>query len=214
MFAKTFQNKKLVCFDFDGLLADTEPLHYEAYLSTLKELGCPMDLDFSAYCKIAHSDNRDLFEQTVREKHQDFPLTWEELRALKTKKYRELLALGRTEAMEGAEDLITKLKELGIATCIVTNSERCDVETIAKHLPFLKEIGPWFTREDYAQPKPSPDGYLLAVEKHGLTPRDAIGFEDTKKGIKSLQNAGMDSILVNKEEADISSLKELIKVNV
>lgn len=197
MFKKYLENKKLVCFDFDGLLVDTEPMHHIAYMETLKEIGYPLPLDFSIYCMIAHSDNRDLFEQTVRAKYRDFPYTWQEVRQIKTKKYRELLKQGKVLAMEGAKELVELLHKKGIDTCIVTNSDRCDVEEIARHLPFLKTITPWITREDYNLPKPAPDGYLLALKKKNIDAKDAAGLEDTKKGITALQSANVPHLLIN-----------------
>ncbi|MCH9811165.1 HAD family phosphatase [bacterium] len=196
-FEKYFAEKKLVCFDFDGLLVDTERLHHEAYMVTLKNMGFPLPLDFSIYCMIAHSDNRDLFEQTVRAKYRDFPHTWQEVRKQKTEKYRELLKQGKVKAMEGAKEFVAFLHNQKIDTAIVTNSDRCDVEEIAKHLPFLNSISPWITRDDYQNPKPAPDGYLLALQKKNVAAKDAIGLEDTKKGIKALQNAHIDHLLIN-----------------
>lgn len=197
MYSKYIKDKKLVCFDFDGLLVDTEPLHHEAYMTCLESLGFPLPLDFSIYCMIAHSKNRKLFEETVKAKHPSFPYTWEEVRAIKTKIYRDLLKAGKVLPMEGAAALVEHLHKQGIETCIVTNSERCDVEEIANHLPFLKTISPWITREDYKLPKPSPDGYLAILKKKNIDADQALGLEDSQKGITALQNASIPHLLIN-----------------
>jgi beta-phosphoglucomutase len=197
MYIKYIKDKKLVCFDFDGLLVDTEPLHHEAYTTCLEKLGFPLPLDFTTYCMIAHSKNRALFEETVKARHPSFPHTWKEVRALKTNIYRDLLKAGKVLPMEGAKALVEHLHGQGIDTCIVTNSDRCDVEEIAKHLPFLKTISPWITREDYDLPKPSPDGYLAILKKKNIDASHAIGLEDTQKGISALQNAAIPHLLIN-----------------
>jgi beta-phosphoglucomutase len=199
MLKKHFKSKKLVCFDFDGLLVDTEPLHHIAYTQILEELGFPLPLDFISYCKIAHSPNRNLFKETVTNAHPHFNLEWEDVRTKKTALYRQLLKEGRVKGMPGAEKLIDQLLNLNIPICIVTNSDRCDVDEIAKHLPFLQKIPLAITREDYENPKPNPDGYLMALKKHGVTKKDAIGLEDTAKGISALKKAGLHHLFINKQ---------------
>ena len=197
MFNKFFKSKKLVCFDFDGLLVDTEPLHHLTYETVLDELGFPLELDFISYCKVAHSSNRDLFNQTVKQKYPDFPHEWIDIRNKKIQLYKDLLKQGLIKAMPGAAKLIEKLKEENIPFCIVTNSNRCDVDEITNHLPFLKKVPKIFAREDYKNPKPEPDGYLTALKFHGVESHDAIGLEDTHKGITALQKAGMPHLLIN-----------------
>lgn len=197
MYTKHFTSKKLVCFDFDGLLVDSEPVHHQSYMETLESLGFPFPLDFKRYCEIAHSANRMLFKEKVHEKYPDFPYTWEELRAKKTQRYRELLKEGRVKAMQGAEKLIEKLLSEDKEICIVTNSDRCDVDEIISHIPFLQKIPKIIAREDYENPKPKPDGYLKALEFYKVQANEAIGLEDSRKGLGALKEALMDALFIN-----------------
>ena len=52
--------------------------------------------------------------------------------------------------------------------------------------------------EDVKKSKPSPDGYLKALEMLNLSAEYAIVFEDSPNGIKSAYSAGIDCIDVNK----------------
>ncbi len=202
MFEKYFGKKKLVCFDFDGLLVNTEPLHHKAYNIVLNDLNAPLNLDFSTYCEIAHSANRDLFAQTVKSAHPDFSYTWEEVRKRKIALYSQLLQSDPVPLMEGASDLITKLFEKNIDVCIVTNSFRNDIDAIRKHHPILESIPKVFTREDYSLPKPSPDGYLKALQVHFVDYKDAIGLEDSIKGVHALKDAHMDYLFIHESHPD------------
>jgi HAD superfamily hydrolase (TIGR01509 family) len=199
MFKKYFEGKKLVCFDFDGLLVNTEPLHHLAYNLTLDSLGFAVNFTYPTYCKIAHSQDRLLLKKTVESIHPNFKMEWEDLRALKTDCYRNLIKENRLSPMEGVEELIDKLLDQNIAICIVTNSDRAAIVDIAENLPFLKKIPVWITRENYPLPKPAPDGYLKALELHGVTKQEAIGLEDSAKGISSLEKAGIDYLFINSE---------------
>ncbi len=209
MFDSYFSKKKLVCFDFDGLLIDTEPLHHLAYTDVLKSLNFPLPLTFEEYCGIAHSKNRNLFAETVKAKHPHFTMPWETLRAHKTNRYRELLNEGLIKPMEGAEALVKKLHDHKIKTCIVTNSYRSDLELIAKTLPFIHDIPLILAREDYPHPKPAPDGYLKALKYYKTHPDRAIGLEDSEKGMDALKAAGIPALLIN-QTSEITSLTTLM----
>ncbi len=212
MFETYFGKKKLVCFDFDGLLVNTEPVHHRAYNEVLELLQAPLHLTFSEYCRLAHSENRHLFEQTVKQNFPDFPYSWEQVRKKKIALYSSLIQSQPVPVMEGACELITKLFENGRDVCIVTNSFRADVDTIRGHLPVIKSIPLVFARENYSLPKPSPDGYLKALEHHNYLAKDAIGLEDSIKGITALKDAGMDYLFINSSHphSTHSSLKEFL----
>lgn len=209
MFDTYFGNKELVCFDFDGLLIDTEPLHHLAYTDVLSHLNFPLPLTFEEYCAIAHSKNRNLFAETVKAAHPHFTMPWETLRAYKTNRYRELLTKGLIKPMEGAMALVKKLHDHGIGTCIVTNSYRSDVELIAETLPFIHDIPLILAREDYPKPKPAPDGYLKALQVYNTHKEVAIGLEDSEKGMDALKAAGIPALLIN-QSSEITSLKDLM----
>lgn len=48
------QKYALYLLDLDGLLVNTEQLHYEAYVQMCEARGFQLDLTFAAYCEIAH----------------------------------------------------------------------------------------------------------------------------------------------------------------
>lgn len=202
MFEKYFPNKKLVCFDFDGILVNTEPLHYQAYLQTLSSLGYTVHINFEKYCSLAHNPDRLFFKKTIKKIFPDFNISWDIIREEKTKRYRSMLDSENVSSMIGVEDLIIKLHKRNIQTCIVTNSDRCDVDLIAKNHPFLHTIKKWITKDDYKNSKPSPDGYNLALQIHNIKKEDAIGLEDSPKGLQALKNAEMDAIFINTFPSD------------
>jgi HAD superfamily hydrolase (TIGR01509 family) len=114
----------------------------------------------------------------------------------KKKLYVELLKKSRLEFMEGAAHLLTALDKRGAKRAVVTNSPRAHIKIVKDSLPLLRSIPVWITREDYANPKPSPEGYLKAIEYLAEFGDKIIGFEDSLKGFKALLSAGVDSILI------------------
>jgi beta-phosphoglucomutase len=192
------QDYQLFLFDFDGLLIDTERLHFASYAELCRRYGCEMNWDFQRFCREAHGKATGIWEALSREfpdifeKEPRKEVLYEEKKML----YVELLKKSRLELMEGAASLLTALAEIGTKRAVVTNSPRAHIEIIKESIPLLKSIPLWITREDYVNPKPSPEGYLKAIENLAVAGDKIIGFEDTLKGLQALLAAGVESILV------------------
>ncbi len=192
------QDYQVFLFDFDGLLVDTEPLHFASYRELCRRYGCEMNWDFQKFCREAHNKAMGIWDAIARE----FPRVFENepcrevLYEEKKKIYVELLKKSHLELMEGVSSLLTTLEEKGIKRAVVTNSPREHIDIIKESLPLLKSIPLWVTREDYSSPKPSPEGYLTAINQLMKSRDRVIGFEDTLKGLKALLSAGVESVLI------------------
>jgi len=204
-------------FDFDGLLADTEPLHHKAYQIFLKRRGLILPWDFTTYCSFAHQPTEvfakvmfDLFPSLKKESSD-----WMVLREEKQAIYQELIMQEPIPLMEGAADLLSYLSKHQKPLYVVTNATRRQVVAIRRHQPLLNIIPHWITREDYHASKPAPDGYLKALEQArelcGKTHCRGVGFEDTLRGITSLKGAHLTPVLIvpnNYPQPNPSALKD------
>ncbi|GAB4186305.1 MAG: HAD family phosphatase [Simkaniaceae bacterium] len=186
----------LFLFDFDGLIVDTERIHFAAYQQMVQDRGYLLSWDFSAYCKAAHIGDSGIEDQMVSDIPALKETPWEVLRKEKQEIYQSLIEKGHIHFMPGALDLLKLLAEKKIRHGIVTNSSRKQIEEIQRHLPFLQKVPFWITRDDAPRPKPYPDPYLLAVEKHGKKEDAIVGFEDTCKGAEALKAANIPAILI------------------
>jgi beta-phosphoglucomutase len=198
------QNYQLFLFDFDGLLVDTEPLHYAAYMEMSRQRGCPLQWDFKQFCTEAHGKAMGFFDGMQREYPDVFKTgpSMHQLYEEKKRIYNALLHTMPLQMMEGAEALIEALDASQIKRAVVTNSPRAQIELIKMKIPTLQKIPLWVTREDYAKPKPSPEGYLLAIETLKRPGDRVIGFEDTLKGLKALVASGAEAVLVCSKDQD------------
>lgn len=196
MFSMQWVDKfQLFLFDFDGLLVNTERLHYEAYVQLLKSHGYTLSWDFAKFCQFAHTHS----EMLKTELYATFPTLdrdWSRLYGEKKALYQELLRQGKVELMPGVELLLKELQRKEIRRCVVTNSTRAQIEEIRSHHAALQTISHWITREDYTNPKPAPDGYLKAIELYGKEGDRMIGFEDTLRGILALQKTKALPVLI------------------
>lgn len=187
---------QLFLFDFDGLLVNTEELHYKAYQRMCADRGVSMEMGFKNYCKIAHYNSIGLSEQLYKlyPKLQGVP--WETLYAEKKQAMIHLLEEGRVEIMPGVERLLLALHEATINHCVVTHSPSEIINAVRKNYSFFDNIPFWITREHYIKAKPDPECYVKAVEMLAKPTDNIIGFEDTPRGLKALLGTRAKPVLV------------------
>ena len=189
-------NHSPLFFDFDGLLVNTEHLHFHAYQDMLEKNGIAFPWDFPTFASIAHKSSEGL-RLTITAHAPDLVATkgWDTLYAEKKEAYARLLESGNLELMPGAEKVLKEVQEATIPHAVVTNSTRPQTEMIRAKIPTLNAIPHWITREDYSRPKPAPDAYLKAIEILGASPK-MLGFEDSLRGIHALQGAQITPVLI------------------
>lgn len=189
-------NYQFFLFDFDGLLVNSEHLHYKAYQKMLESFGLELRCTFLEFAAIAHVSSEGLRLYLQENYPQIKTKTWTECYELKQKYYQELLNEGRIQLMPGVEEVLNWVLAGNKQTAVVTNSRQAQVDLICEQLPLLQAIPLWITREDYNRPKPAPDGYLEALRLMDAPVNECIGFEDTLRGSKSLIEAKIKAILI------------------
>lgn len=189
------QKFQLFLFDFDGLLVNTEHLHFQAYRNMLARRGVQLDWSFAHYCELAHLNPSALKEELYAQ-FPDLPLNWDQLYREKKEAYLELLASGKVELMPGVEQLLTELAEKRTRHCVVTHSTLEQTQLIRAQHPVLQAIPAWITREDYEQPKPNPECYLKAISLYGQPGDRIIGFEDSIRGLQALRQTPALAVLI------------------
>lgn len=189
----------LIFFDFDGLLVNTEHLHYLAYQKMCLSRGEQLDWDFTKYCLVAHGSSEGLRNEiyaTLPALYKKEP-NWAVLYAEKKKAYQEILKQGHVQLMPGVDKVLALLQEKGIRSCVVTNSFFEQIAEIRSQIPLLQTLDYWITREDYVSAKPSADPYLAAKEKYAKPGDRILGFEDSLRGWQSLDLAKIEGIVIS-----------------
>ncbi|MBS0272792.1 MAG: HAD family phosphatase [Proteobacteria bacterium] len=189
---------QLFLFDFDGLLADTERLHYQAYLNMCAQRGFQLNWSFHRYSEAAHHKSTDLRDQIYAE----FPdlkaqePDWQVLYEEKKHFFLELIEHGTVPLLPGVADLLFALQKMQIKRCVVTHSPTSLIKRIRQQNPVLDTIPHWITREDYTHPKPHPECYQLAIAKYAQPYDRIIGFEDSPRGLQALIETNAKSVLI------------------
>ncbi len=177
---------KLVIFDCDGVLVDSEPLSMRVMLETLAEHG----LDYSENDAYEHFLGRSLatVRNTLRNEH---TLELNDA-ALQTMRDR-LFALFRAELgpMDGIAAALDALPaDLGICVASSSQPERIRLSLeVTGLLPRFE--GRIFSAAQVANGKPAPDLFLHAARTCGVAPEQCLVVEDSPSGIRAAKAAGM-----------------------
>ncbi|MFN0164815.1 MAG: HAD family hydrolase [Bryobacteraceae bacterium] len=180
-----------IFFDFDGVLVDSEPVHFRCWREVLEPFE--IDLDWTAYARdcIGVSDIDMLNYLAGRSRRQ---MVGEDLRPVYQVKKRRFLEMALELDLVGAEtlDLMRSLDGLPIA--VVTSSGRTEVEPILARTGVLPLLATAVYGEDAPRRKPAPDPYQLAARRTGA--RRPLVVEDSDAGAASARAAGFDLVRV------------------
>ena len=189
---------QLFLFDLDGLLVNTEELHFRAYKNMLLARGFELPWNFNRYCRTAHyhadkigDEFYELFPELQTQE-----ASWPVLYAEKKQAMINLVNTGEVQLMPGVIELLQALQDAQIKRCVVTHSPDELVEPIREFQPILNTIPYWITRTDYSQPKPRSECYITSIEKYAKPGEKVIGFEDTPRGLRALLGTTATPILI------------------
>ncbi len=192
---------KAVIFDFDGIIVDTEPLHYQAFQRLLKPLGA--EYSWAEYVeKYMGFDDREAFTVACRATGVD--LDEAALFALidaKAAVFQEIITLG-VSPYPGVVSLVRSLAGV-VPLALCSGALRSDIEPILGQLALDDVFDAIVTAEDVPYSKPDPASYLLAIHRlQALFPHieitgdTAVAIEDTPAGISSALGAGLHILAV------------------
>lgn len=186
------QQKPAILFDFDGVLADTEPIHWECWNAALAPLGMGVTWqDYVDHC-VGISD-REFLETLGRVASP--PRGINELWPLypqKKKLFRDLVLQGGV-IIEETRKLLNDLS--GHLLAVVTSSSKWEIEAILQNEKVLHLFQATVYGDEVANLKPHPEPYLTAMARLGVT--HAITLEDSGPGKLSARAAGCELIEVN-----------------
>jgi beta-phosphoglucomutase len=186
-----------VIFDFDGILVDTEPMHYEAFRKVLEPRG--MGFTWKKYVEIYMGyDDRDAFREAFRAKGTGIDAgDLAELVAAKSRAFQDGLRDG-VSAYPGAVQMIESLHAGGLPLALCSGALRSDIDPILARLGVVRCFPVIVAADDVRKSKPDPESYALAFRRLSeayssrLTdPGRSIAVEDTPAGIRSAKGAGL-----------------------
>lgn len=181
-----------VVFDMDGVLFDTERLSQHYWGKAGNEVGLPgMDVEIYAYLGINSRASEVMFERD----HGDV-MSYAQWNKLVRGYSADHIAQHGVPVKDGVRELLAYLKEQGIAVALATSSARPLAEKYLVQSDIIGYFDQIVTGDMVQNGKPAPDIYLMACEKLGTSPAEAVAVEDSYNGIRSAAAAGMLPVMV------------------
>jgi HAD superfamily hydrolase (TIGR01509 family) len=195
-----FENSppKIIFIDLDGTLVDTLPKLHDVYLNFLKKFGIN-----GSQVEFEENNGALLPEiiQTLKTRYQ-LPDSASELIEQYKGLIKEIYERGDI-LIKGTVESLAFLKKLHLKIMLVTSSSSELASLVLKN-PKLRNIFDGSVTGDLVQKgKPDPEIYLLALEKAGLKPQDAVVIEDSLHGVHAALNAGIYTIRLNTKIEEI-----------
>ena len=179
---------RALLFDLDGTLAETDSLHLPTWVDVLEPHGIEVDEEFYRHRISGRSNGEvvtDLLPDLPAEKSR-------EMTDAKEASFRERAT--ELEPLPGLVDYLLEVRRRGLATALVTNAPRENVDAVLLAL----ELGDFFDEvilsDDVGAVKPDPAPYETALERLGIPAEEALAFEDSTSGIASSVGAGVPTV--------------------
>ncbi len=184
-----------IIFDFDGVIANSEPLHLKAFQQALTPEGIELSPP-EYYARYLGYDDVGLFETLAR----DRGLAMSRARvtmlvARKGERMQEMLRSG-TVLFPGATEFIREAAA-AVPIAIASGAMRHEIDEVIEAAGVSDLFATVVAAGDTPQSKPSPEPYRLALERlrktsgRDIDPRRTIAIEDSKWGLESAQGAGL-----------------------
>jgi beta-phosphoglucomutase len=199
---------RAVLFDFDGVIVNSEPLHFYAFHEVLRDRFEISEDEY--YRELVGFDDRGAFRHVFAKRH--LPLDPKTLLALMAGKSHVMMQLihdRQFHALPGVEELVRGLwRTTPLAIC--SGALREEIEAMLEGVALRDCFSVIVAAEDVTVGKPDPQGYLLtlrllsekiarsAVHPAGpqapLRPADTLVIEDAPKVIQSVKAAGFPAL--------------------
>jgi beta-phosphoglucomutase len=187
-----------VIFDMDGVIVDTEPVHYYAYHKHFRELG--INVSDEMYGTFTGFSTKNTYQALIKE----FNLS-HEVEALIASK-REFFnnafdEKADLELLPGVRNLILNLYENGLQLVLASSASHVTIQRIFNRFKLHEYFTHIVSGEDFPQSKPHPAIFLKAAELSGSPVTECIVIEDSTNGIKAAKAAGIFCIGYNSENS-------------
>jgi HAD superfamily hydrolase (TIGR01509 family) len=204
---------RVVIFDFNGIIVDDEPIHFELFRRVLAEEGIDLTEE-DYYGRYLGFDDRGAFTAAYRDHRRR--LDEQQLARLIDRKavYYQKAIQDKVKIFPGVQTLVATLARM-LPVAVASGALRDEIETILTTAGLLNHFAVIISAEDVNQGKPEPEIFLTVLARLNaqlengppIAAADCLVIEDSKEGIRGALRAGMKCLAVtNSHPAEL--LKE------
>ena len=174
-------------FDCDGTLADTMPLHWQAWSQVTSRHGIHFPED--RFYSLGGVPSRDILKMLRDEQGLGID-------PLAVAKEKELAYLEMMHQVGPIHEVVTIAREHQgkLPMAVASGGNKPIIEKVLVHLGIRELFAAVVTSEDVVNQKPAPDIFLKAARLIGVPPQFCRAYEDTDLGMTAIRSAGMAAI--------------------
>jgi HAD superfamily hydrolase (TIGR01509 family) len=180
----------------DGVIVDTAPFHWHAWLRLSGAEGFPMT--YEDFRRTFGWRNEELLRQLLGKDVSDQRVAF--LAETKEELYRDAVR-GRVVALSGSLDLLQGLRDLGYRQAVASSAPRANVDLILRELSIYEHFGAVLCEQDVDRGKPDPQVFTRAAELLEVVPSRCLVIEDAVMGVRAAKCAGMACLAVTTTHA-------------
>ena len=168
---------KAIIFDMDGVIINSEPLHFELEKEILEELGGKITQEeHSAFVGTTDYHMWDTFKKQF-----DIKLSIDEIIQIKRERFNE--NIHKIDLIDNFWDFFIKAYNEGYPLALASSNNRKTVDLIVEKFNLDKYLRVIMSAEDVKEGKPSPEIFLKTAERLGVIPSDCVVIEDAENGV-------------------------------
>ena len=194
---------KLIILDFDGTIADTEPLITSTLQATFAERG--LEVPSRQACRqtigLPLKDSFIKLHDMSSEEAEECVHTYERI-------FSKNNEAGAVHIFPDVETTLARLHKAGCTLTIATSRRRPSLVQFLNEMGIAQYIGFIVTVSDVKHAKPAPDMVLSTLKEYGAKPQDALVVGDTAFDITMGRTAGTHTCGVTYGNGSLSSLQE------
>ena len=186
---------RAVLFDMDGVLFDSMPYHADAWHTVMERHGLHLSRE-EAFLHEGRTGAATINIVYRRQYGKD--ATPELVEQIYAEKSAEFAKHPEPQRMEGAWELMQKVKAAGLIPVLVTGSGQASLlDRLAHSYPDTFDRAHMVTAFDVKYGKPNPEPYLMGLAKAGVAANEAIVVENAPIGVQAGVAAGIFTVAVN-----------------
>ncbi|RXJ72218.1 HAD family hydrolase [Veronia nyctiphanis] len=180
-------------WDNDGVLVDTERLHFQSTSDVFEQAGIKLTLQQYVDYFLKQSKGTSKFAAA----HGLSVAEIADIKEARDTRYSQLLEK-EPIVIDGVRETLNELRP-NFTMGIVTSSRRHHLEAMHERTGLLEFFDFIVSREDYTNSKPAPDPYLAAITRSGSPANNCLAIEDALRGLIAAQAANLDCWIIPTE---------------
>lgn len=179
---------KAVLFDMDGVLIHSMPMHVEAWSKLYKKYNIEVSEEY------LYSEEGRVGTKAIAKLFKDqkgIVLSDEKAKDIYLQKTNDVKDRPTPPRMEGMLEFVKLVKEKSAISVVTGSGQPSLMNTLQNYYPDCFDESKMVSAKDVSHGKPHPEPYLMGLEKHGISPEEAIVIENAPLGTQSGNAAGI-----------------------